>query len=412
MAETHPETGVDQTSEKGSLIYDPKVRGIFFQILVGGFILWFFYFLAQNTLTNLAAQGKDLSFGFLDQIAGFQMGTTFGTWFMDYTPGVSHYRDVLILGLLNTISVAIIGIILATVIGFTIGIFRLSENAILRGFGTVYVEIFRNIPVLLWIFIFYFGVLRNLPSKREKIEIAGDAAGLNITGLYLPFPDMQPGFWMSALAVLIAIAGWFGIAHWARKRQEDSGQTFPTFWAGLGLLIVLPLIVFYATGAPLNWEYPVFMDSGPILRRGYQIGQGTVIIPEMIALTGALSFYTAAFIAEIVRAGILAINKGQSEAAHALGLRQQPTLNLVIIPQALRVIIPPLTSQYLNLTKNSSLAVAIAYPDLVSSATTALNVNGRAIEIIFIVMLCYLTLSLGTAALMNWFNNRMKLVER
>ena len=266
---------------------------------------------------------------------------------------------------------------------------------------------------MLWLYILYFGVFRIVPDKRDKVAIWGESVGLNITGLYAPFPITYEGFWMSAVAVLVAVVLWIILGAVMKKRQEVTGQQFPTFWVGLGMLVAIPTIVFYSTGAPLEWEYPVFTEEGPVLRRGYQAGIGMVIVPEMIAVWAALTLYTAAFIAEIVRAGILAVPHGQSEAAGALGLRPQPTLNLVVIPQALRVIIPPLTSQYLNLTKNSSLAVAIAYPELVSVfAGTALNQVGRALEMVFMMMMVYLFFSIATALFMNWFNSRMRLVER
>lgn len=409
----------DQTSrsgssaEKGSILYDPKVRGLFFQIvLLAALIAWVLW-VRRNTLDNLEAQGQAMGFDFLAGTSGFQILTTLGTWVFDYQVGSSTYWDVFLIGIVNTFAVAFLGIIVATVLGFVMGVFRLSSNFILRGFATVYVEIFRNIPLLLWLFILYFAVLRNLPDKRDKVAIWGESVGLNITGLYAPFPITYEGFWMSAVAVLVAVVLWIILGAAMKKRQEATGQQFPTFWVGLGMLVAIPTIVFYSTGAPLEWEYPVFTEEGPVLRRGYQAGIGMVIVPEMIAVWAALTLYTAAFIAEIVRAGILAVPHGQSEAAGALGLRPQPTLNLVVIPQALRVIIPPLTSQYLNLTKNSSLAVAIAYPELVSVfAGTALNQVGRALEMVFMMMMVYLFFSIATALFMNWFNSRMRLVER
>ncbi|MEL6280749.1 MAG: ABC transporter permease subunit, partial [Pseudomonadota bacterium] len=384
-------SGSGSSAEKGSILYDPKVRGLFFQIvLLAALIAWVLW-VRRNTLDNLEAQGQAMGFDFLAGTSGFQILTTLGTWVFDYQVGSSTYWDVFLIGIVNTFAVAFLGIIVATVLGFVMGVFRLSSNFILRGFATVYVEIFRNIPLLLWLFILYFAVLRNLPDKRDKVAIWGESVGLNITGLYAPFPITYEGFWMSAVAVLVAVVLWIILGAAMKKRQEATGQQFPTFWVGLGMLVAIPTIVFYSTGAPLEWEYPVFTEEGPVLRRGYQAGIGMVIVPEMIAVWAALTLYTAAFIAEIVRAGILAVPHGQSEAAGALGLRPQPTLNLVVIPQALRVIIPPLTSQYLNLTKNSSLAVAIAYPELVSVfAGTALNQVGRALEMVFMMMMVYL----------------------
>ena len=256
-------------------------------------------------------------------------------------------------------------------------------------------------------------MLRALPSKREKIDIIPDFIAVNITGLYLPAPVVESGFIYSVIALGVAIVMTLIMKRWAEKRQLETGQPFPVFWTACGILLLLPLAIFAMTGSPLEWTFPEFKTDGPMLRRGFQSGSGMVLVPEMMAVWLALTLYTAAFIAEIVRAGILAINKGQTEASYSIGLKPGLTLRLVIIPQALRVIIPPLTSQYLNLTKNSSLAVAIAYPELVSVfAGTALNQVGKEIEMIFMMMMVYLTFSLATAAFMNWFNARVKLIER
>ncbi len=371
------------------------------------------WWLIDNTVTNLADRGKTVGFGFLGENAGFQISATLGTWLFDYNVGQSSYLDVYFIGIANTFLVAILGIAGATVLGFTVGIMRLSKNFIVRSFATIYIELLRNLPLLLQLFFWYFAVLRALPSKRERIEIIPDAVAMNITGLYLPAPIVGPDFIYSVIAFLIAIVIVYMLKKWAQKRQSQTGQRFPVFWTGFGLIIGLTILVFLSTGSPLNWSYPEFKTTGAILRRGFQSGSGMVLVPEMLAVWLALTLYTAAFIAEIVRAGILAVAKGQTEAAYSIGMRPGMTLRLIIIPQALRVIIPPLTSQYLNLTKNSSLAVAIAYPELVSIfAGTALNQVGKEIEMIFMMMMVYLTFSIATAAFMNWFNARVKLVER
>ena len=400
-------------SRSSSLIYDRHIRSIVFQVpLVLGLILGAWW-LGNNTVINLADQGKTLGFNFLSQTSGFQISSTLGTWVMEYNVGASTYLDVYFIGIINTFLVAILGIIAATFLGFTMGIMRLSQNLVIKGFATVYVEVLRNVPLLLQLFFWYFAVLRSLPNRRGQIEIYEGAAGINITGLYLPAPIAQSGAGILGLAFIlfVGIAIWLG--RWAKKRQYETGQIFPAFWVGLGLIVFGTTLVYLVMGQPIDWSFPVFKDTGPALRRGFQIGDGMVIVPEFIAVWLALSLYTAAFIAEIVRAGILAIAKGQTEASYSLGLRPGITLRLVIIPQALRVIIPPLTSQYLNLTKNSSLAVAIAYPELVSIfAGTALNQVGKEIEMISMMMAVYLTFSLLTAAFMNWFNARVKLVER
>ena len=411
------DTGRQDTTEDvglAALIYDPKARGLLFQVLLLLAVVGFFAWILDNTITNLASQGKKSGFGFLSDTSGFQILTTLGTWSVDYAAGRSTYLDVFWLGVINTLVVAFVGIIAATIIGFVMGVFRLSSNVVLRSFSTVYVEVLRNVPLLLQIFFWYFVVLRALPKGRDEPISAFDGTfGLNITGLYGPYPLPQEGFstvmWAVAAGIVLAwLVSWL-----AAKRQEATGKQFPSFWVGVALVVGMPLVVYYMLGEPLNWQFPEFRNEGPVLRRGYQNGVGMVVKPEFIALWLALSLYTAAFIAEIVRAGILAVPHGQTEAASALGIRSSPTLRLVVIPQALRVIIPPLTSQYLNLTKNSSLAVAIAYPDIVSVfAGTSLNQIGQEIEVIFMMMMVYLVISLVTSAFMNWFNDRMKLVER
>jgi general L-amino acid transport system permease protein len=396
-----------------SLINDARIRGYFFQVLILALVVFGVWSLVDNTVTNLAERGKSVGFGFLTATSGFQISGTLGTWVMDYNVGKSTYLDVYFIGIINTFLVAILGIVGATFLGFTIGIMRLSRNFIIRSFATVYIELLRNLPLLLQLFFWYFAVLRALPSKREKIEIIPDFIAMNITGLYLPAPVAQQGFIYSVIALGFAIFMTILMKRWAEKRQFETGQRFPVFWSAVGILVVIPLMVFAITGTPLEWTLPEFKTDGPMLRRGFQSGFGMVLVPEMLAVWLALTLYTAAFIAEIVRAGILAINKGQTEASYSIGLKPGLTLRLIIIPQALRVIIPPLTSQYLNLTKNSSLAVAIAYPELVSVfAGTALNQVGKEIEMIFMMMMVYLTFSVATASFMNWFNARVKLIER
>lgn len=400
-------------SNLSKLLYDAKVRSLAFQATILGLLFGGVWWLISNTIENLAAQNKSFGFGFLEQTAGFQISSTLGTWALNYNVGNSTYVDVFLIGIVNTLLVASLGIVAATILGFVIGVMRLSENVVFKLFSAVYVEVLRNVPLLLQLFFWYFAVLRALPSRRGQIEIVDGLAGINITGLYLPAPIAQGGMGVLSVAFLLLVGVAIWLSHWATKRQNDTGRAFPAFWVGVALIIFGTSAVYFALGQPIDWSLPVFKDTGPALRRGFQIGNGMVIVPEFIAVWLALSLYTAAFIAEIVRAGILAVAKGQTEASYSLGLRPSITLRLVVIPQALRIIIPPLTSQFLNLTKNSSLAVAIAYPELVSIfAGTALNQVGREIEMIAMMMAVYLFFSLVTSIFMNWFNARVKLVER
>lgn len=379
---------------------DPKIRGWVYQTILAAVVAYFVYYGLHNMFENLRARHITSGFGFLGDPAGFSISQKL----VPYEQSVSSYFDVYVVGLLNTILVSVIGIVLATIIGFIMGVARLSKNFIVRGVASIYVEAFRNIPLLLHLFIWYFGVLRLLPAPRESLEI-GSLALLNNRGLFVPRPIPEAMFGATAAAFVVGIVAVVILSKWATRRQMATGRTFPIGQAALALIIGLPVVVFFATGMPLGFDVPkhgTFRPSG-----------GMTILPEFIALLVALSSYTGAFIAEIVRAGILAVDKGQTEASYALGLRPRPALRLVVIPQALRVIIPPLTSQYLNLTKNSSLAVAIAYPDLVSVfAGTALNQTGQAVEILLMTMLTYLALSLIMSSVMNWYNTRIALAER
>jgi general L-amino acid transport system permease protein len=309
----------------------------------------------------------------------------------------------LVVGLLNTLEVAVVGIITASIIGFIVGIARLSSNWLIAKLAQIYVEIFRNIPPLLVIFFWYKGVIAVLPQARSSLALPLGSY-LNNRGLFFPKPLWGNGAWLVAVALLVGIVLSIVIRRWARARQEKTGEQFPSGWASLGLIVGLPLATFLALGAPLTFEYPV---AGK-----FNLTGGSVIGPEFISLYLALSFYTASFIAEIVRAGIKAVAKGQTEAASALGLRANMTTRLIIIPQALRIIIPPLTSQYLNLTKNSSLAVAVGFADVVAVGGTMLNQTGQAVEIVTLWLVIYLSLSVSTAVFMNWFNSKMALVER
>lgn len=394
-------------SSKVSIWNDPKIRGIFLQVLIVVILVYLGWSLFQNTVHNLEKQNIASGFGFLDTTAGFAVSQSL----IEYNE-TSSYGDAFWVGLTNTLLVAGVGVFLATILGFVMGIMRLSKNWVIAKIATVYVETLRNIPLLLQLFFWYFAVLRAVPGKRDRASLF-DTFHINVTGIWAPKPLPEDGFGYVALAVLLGIVITFIIKSWAGKRQAETGQQFPVGWAALALIVGMPLVIYFIMGSPLGWDQPEFRDSGPMLRRGFQLETGMQIIPELLSLLVALVMYTASFIAEIVRAGILAVSYGQTEAASALGIKNSHTLRLVIIPQAMRVIIPPLTSQYLNLTKNSSLAVAIAYPDLVSVfAGTVLNQTGQAIEIIFMTMLVYLTISLLTSTFMNWYNAKMALVER
>jgi len=384
-----------------SLWNDPKKRALIYQAIVVVGLLGVATYFIVNTAANLEERGIASGFGFLFSPAGFDVGMS---PFLTYDASKATHGTVLIVGVLNTLLVAITGIVIATIVGFTVGVLRLSPNWLVSRLAYCYVETLRNIPLLLQLLFWYFAVLGTLPSKRDSINIF-DTFYVNIEGMFGPLPVPQDGFWMILVAIAIAIAAIVFIKKWAQKRQDETGQPFPLLMVSIGLLIVLPLIAAIISGFPLEFEHPQKSRFG---LRG-----GMIILPEFAALVLGLSLYTASFIAEIVRAGIQAISHGQTEAAYALGVRPTITMRLVIIPQALRVIVPPLTSQYLNLTKNSSLAVAIGGAEIVAIfAGTSLNQAGQAIEIIFITMAFYLTVSLLISMFMNWYNRRIALVER
>ena len=382
-----------------SLWRNSHVRGWFFQAVTLSIFLYIGWSLWDNLQTNLANRGITTGFGFLDTESGFGIVSHL----IEYSESSSYGRAFLV-GLLNTLLVSFIGIILATMLGLIVGVARLSSNWLVSRMALAYVEIIRNIPLLLQIFFWYFVVLRSLPSPRQSINW-WDAIFLNNRGIYIPSPLPEDGFslvgWIFGAALLLSIV----LFRWAKKRQYQTGKIFPRWRVTMGMVVGLPLLFYFIQGAPLGWELPAL--------RGFNFQGGLVMIPEFMALLLALSIYTASYIAEIVRAGIQAVNRGQSEAALSLGLSYGQTLRLVVLPQAVRVIIPPLTNQYLNLLKNSSLAAAIAYPDLVSVfAGTVLNQTGQAVEVIGITMGVYLLISLSISLFMNWYNHKMRLVER
>jgi general L-amino acid transport system permease protein len=381
------------------LFYNPRFRAFAFQIVLAVAIVVCIIWFVDNTIDNLRRAHIASGFEFLQNRSGFDISQSLIPYSTEST-----YGRALVVGLLNTLLVAAIGIVLASIIGFLLGIARLSNNWLIAKLATVYVEVFRNVPVLLQILLWYKGVLSLLPGPRQGYSLPF-SSNLSNRGLIIPRPVAGANFGLTVIALLVAIIIVLLLADWARHRQMATGRRFPTFRTGLGVIVGLPLIVFLASGSPLTFEAPQL--------KGFNFIGGLNLKPELMSLVLALSIYTATYIAEIVRAGIVAVSYGQTEAAYSLGLRPGVTLRLIDIPQALRVIIPPLTSQYLNLTKNSSLAVAIGYPDLVSVFSgTVLNQTGQAIEVIFITMLIYLAISLTTAFFMNWFNRRVALVER
>ncbi|AJQ50631.1 MULTISPECIES: amino acid ABC transporter permease [Pseudomonas] len=384
---------------KGLSLNDPRVRAWLFQILTIVFVVGLGWYLFHNTQTNLQHRGITSGFDFLDRSAGFGIAQHL----IPYVESDSYAR-VFVIGLLNTLLVTFIGVILATILGFIIGVARLSPNWMINKLATVYVETFRNIPPLLQILFWYFAVFLTLPGPRGSINI-DDMFFISNRGLNMPGASMADGFWPFVVALLVAIAAVVVMVRLANKRFDETGVPFHKFWVGLALLLVIPGLSVLLFGNPVSWEVPQL--------KGFNFVGGWVLIPELLALTLALTIYTAAFIAEIVRSGIRSVSHGQTEAARSLGLREGPTLRKVIIPQALRVIIPPLTSQYLNLAKNSSLAAGIGYPEMVSLfAGTVLNQTGQAIEVIAITMSVYLAISISISLLMNWYNKRIALIER
>ncbi|HBZ14622.1 amino acid ABC transporter permease [Candidatus Pantoea floridensis] len=378
---------------------NPTVRAWLYQIIAIVAVLAVVGYLIHNTVINLANRGITSGFGFLDRSAGFGIVQHL----IDYSEGDTYAR-VFMVGLTNTLLVSALCIVFASILGFAIGLARLSENWLLRKLSNIYIETFRNIPPLLQIFFWYFAVLRNLPGPRQALN-AFDVAFVSNRGLYIPWPEYAPGTWPFLIALALAVLCCVALFRFNRKHQLKTGQLRRTWPAAVGLIVLLPLIAHTLFGAAMHWDVPEL--------RGFNFRGGFVMIPELAALTLALSVYTSSFIAEVIRAGIQSVPHGQNEAARSLGLPNPVTMRQVIIPQAMRVIIPPLTSQYLNIVKNSSLAAAIGYPDMVSLfAGTVLNQTGQAIETIAITMAVYLIISLIISLLMNLYNRKIALVER
>ena len=383
------------------LWYNPKFRAILYQIILLAAFLGFTAFIVSNTVHNLQERGIASGFGFLTTPAGFDVGIS---PFIKYSPTTATHGTVLLVGIQNTLVVAILGCILATIVGFFVGVMRLSSNWLVAKLAYFYVEALRNIPLLLQLIFWWHICINILPQVRQTLNFA-DTILLNNRGLFLPAPIPEDGFGAVWIAISVALIATYVMVRWAHKRQDATGEPFPSLFASLGILIGVPGVVFLIVGAPLHFEYAVTTR--------FSLKGGLVIPPEFLALLMGLVLYTGAFIAEIVRSGIQAVSHGQTEAARALGVKPGITIRLIIIPQALRVIVPPLTSQYLNLTKNSSLSLAIGGSEIVAVFMgTSLNQAGQAIEIIAITMCFYLTVSLIISIFMNWYNNRIALVER
>jgi general L-amino acid transport system permease protein len=386
------------TSTKTYFWNDQKTRAILYQLVTAAFVAFLGYYLISNVQTNMEKQSIASGFGFIHKEAAFEIGETP----IEYS-AADTYGRALIVGVLNTLKVSLVGMILTTILGTFIGVCALSSNWLISKLGTIYVEVFQNVPVLLQLFFFYALFYEAFPGPRQALN---PIPGVFITnrGVDFPVPAADPAWaamgWVLIAAVLIV---WL-VNRWAVKRQERSGRQFPMFWVGLGILFGLPLLAWIVSGAPTQIDVPEL--------KGFNFQGGRNISPEFSALLIGLVLYTASFIAQIVRAGIQSISHGQTEAAMSIGLKPGLVLKLVIFPQALRVIVPPLTSQLLNLTKNSSLAVAIGYPDFVQVAGTTINQTGQAVEGVALMMLVYLTFSLLTSAFMNWYNKKIKIIER
>ena len=377
---------------------DRRIRSVVWQILFVGIVVALVAFLVHNTLVNLRRQNIASGFGFLDREAAFGIGKSL----IAYSPADTYARAFLV-GLLNTLYVSALGVVLATILGTLMGIARLSSNWLVRKLAQVYVETFRNIPLLLQLF-FWWAMLRvSAPAPRQAWELLPGVLVSN-RGFVYPVPTADPVHRWMLLALALGITGAIAVSRWSKRRQALTGAQFPSGWVGVALIVGPPLLVFLAAGMPLELDWPEL--------KGFNFVGGGAVSPEFAALLIGLTVYTGSFIAEIVRAGILAVSWGQSEAASALGLKPGQRMRLIVLPQALRVIVPPMTSEYLSLTKNSSLAVAIGYPDLVSIANTSMNQTGQAVEGIATIMAVYLAISLVISLFMNLYNRSLALVER
>ena len=377
---------------------DPKFRAVVWQVVVVGILVAIVAYLVRNTNRNLAARHIATGFAFLSRTAGIPIGEHA----ISYDPAINTYGDALIIGIINTLKVAVVGIVLATIWGTLLGIARLSKNWLMSRLAATYVQVLRDIPLLLQLF-FWYGLVQTLPSVRDAIAVLPGVFFSN-RGVKVPLFDWEPAHSWALAAFLVGLIGVIGWSSVASKKQAETGVRPKTWPVALGLLVAFPLLVWAVLGAPFHLDMPV--------KGGFNFRGGGTISPEYVALTIGLVVYTSAYIAEIVRSGIQAVPQGQWEAAGALGLRPSSVLRRIVLPQAMRVVIPPMTSQYLNLTKNSSLAVAIGYQDVVSIDQTTLNQTGQAVEGIALLMAVFLVISLSISLFMNWYNGRIALVER
>ena len=388
----------NNNSSKSYFWNDQKTRAILYQVITAAFVAFLGYYLISNVQSNMAKQSIASGFGFIEKEAAFEIGESL----IEYS-AADTYGKALLVGVLNTLKISLIGMVLTTILGTIVGVCTLSSNWLIAKLGTIYVEIFQNIPVLLQLFFCYALFYETFPSPRQALN---PITGVFVTnrGIDFAVPAAHPAWMYIGWAFVAACIIVYLVNRWAVKRQEQTGQQFPILWVGIGILIGFPLITWFLNGAPVQMDIPEL--------KGFNFQGGKNISPEFSALLIGLVLYTASFIAQIVRAGIQSISHGQTEAAMTIGLKPTMVLKLVIFPQALRVIVPPLTSQLLNLTKNSSLAVAIGYPDFVQVAGTTINQTGQAVEGVAMMMLVYLTFSLLTSAFMNWYNKKIAIVER
>ena len=386
------------TRSISEIVNDERFRSIFYQIIVAVAVIWAAHYLITNTAANLQARGMSTGFDFLNSTAGFSIAWSI----IDYEPGDTYFH-VYLVGIANTLLVSFFAIIATTLLGFVVGVMRLSSNFVVAKIASAYVEVMRNVPLLLHI-LFWFTLSSALPSPKQSLGWL-DSFFLNNRGLYVPAPVPGEGFSAVIIMALIGIAAAYAVTIWATKRQIATGQRFPAFWTGVGLVVGLPLVTFLLLGAPLTFDYPAL--------KGFNFQGGADVPRAFCALLFALVLYHTVYMAEAVRAGILSVSHGQTEASYSLGLKPSWTLRLVVIPQAMRAVVPPMISNWMNVVKNSSLAIAIGYPDLVAVfMQTSLNQSGHAIEIVAMVMLFYMTVSLTISAALNYYNKLVQIKER